>query len=60
MPFPSLNSLVKQFFFITNGPTDGQKITDEGFTYGVFLSVISLVNNYQRNDSANTDEIFRR
>jgi len=30
--------------FITNGLTDEQKITDEGFTDGVFSSVISLVN----------------
>ena len=30
--------------FFTNEFTDGQKITDERFTDGAFLSVISLVN----------------
>jgi hypothetical protein len=32
------------FFFITNGFTDGQKITDERFTDGAFLLVIPSVN----------------
>jgi len=31
-------------FFITNGFTDGQKITDKRFIDGAFPSVISLVN----------------
>jgi hypothetical protein len=41
---PLVNPSIIIFFFITNGFTDGQKITDERFTDGAFLSVISLVN----------------
>jgi len=37
-------SVGNNIFFITNGFTDGQKITDEKFTDGAFLSVILLVN----------------
>jgi hypothetical protein len=37
-------SVGNNIFFITNGFTDGQKITDERFTDGAFPSVISLVN----------------
>jgi hypothetical protein len=38
-PFPSVNPSIIIFFFITNGLSDGQKITDEAFP-----SVILLVN----------------